>query len=352
MLTVSLNYLEFTVAVSMKPLWLGETQGGDTETNVKYGKYSFGVLYILSYKSSDNVVIFLLPQLILQKTDFIRGVFKKYADRSCHSLSFWLKGVKFAHNGTQRILYVQRKFDTFDFKYDQKPVVMVTLGRHNRPNVIQRHIDVALSQSDYWLFFHIPFRNFCLKAFVLFKVLPFEWNAPFTPFNPWIETVLVCGCSKGSDRRLHRPLQICNIVKLAASQNLLQCGEQEEITGGQIRAVRRMTKHFNGPSVDRFLSRRSLMARRIVMMKQHGLQQGSSFLLRRYWRRTSAALFVHHTFVSVSYREYHLCNAVLFIAASPYALTNISIVSFLFFPLRTQNLMAVLCSTLILMHLV
>ena len=53
-------------------------------------------------------------------------------------------------------------------------------------------------------------------------------------------------------------------------------------TGGQIRAVRRMTKHFNGPSVDRFLSRRSLMARRIVMMKQHGRQQGSSFLLRRY----------------------------------------------------------------------
>ena len=60
--------------------------------------------------------------------------------------------------------------------------------------------------------------------------------------------------------------------------NLLQCGEQEEITGGQIRAVRRMTKHFNGPSVDRFLSRRSPMARGIVMMKQHGRQQGSSFL--------------------------------------------------------------------------
>ena len=39
-------------------------------------------------------------------------------------------------------------------------------------------------------FFHIPFRNFCLKAFVFFKVLSFEWNAPFTPFNPWIETVL------------------------------------------------------------------------------------------------------------------------------------------------------------------
>ena len=28
---------------------------------------------------------------------------------------------------------------------------------------------------------------------------------------------------------------------------------------------------------------------------------------------------------------YHLCNAVIFIAASPYALTNISIVSFLVF---------------------
>ena len=38
-----------------------------------------------------------------------------------------------------------------------------------------------------------------------------------------------------------------------------------------------------------------------------------------------------------SYREYHLCNAVLFIAASPYALTNISIVSFLFFTLRSFN---------------
>ena len=42
----------------------------------------------------------------------------------------------------------------------------------------------------------------------------------------------------------------------------------------QIRAVRRMTKHFNGLSVDR----RSLMARRIVMMKQHGRQQGRLFL--------------------------------------------------------------------------
>ena len=82
----------------------------------------------------------------------------------------------------------------------------------------------------------------------------------------------------GRDRGLHHPLQICNIVKLSASQNLLQCGEQEEITVGQIRAVRRMTKHFNGPSVDRFLSRRSPMARSIVMMKQHGRQQGRSFL--------------------------------------------------------------------------
>ena len=43
-LTVSLIYLEFTVGVTMKPPWLGEAQGGDTETNVKYGKYSFGVL--------------------------------------------------------------------------------------------------------------------------------------------------------------------------------------------------------------------------------------------------------------------------------------------------------------------
>ena len=127
---------------------------------------------------------------------FIRGVFKKYADGCCHSLSFWLKGVKLAHNDTQRVLYVQWKFDTFDFKHDQTSVVMVTLGRHTQPNVIQRHVDVALSQSDYWLLFHILFRNFCLKAFVLFKVLPFEWNALSTPFNPWVETVFVCGWPK------------------------------------------------------------------------------------------------------------------------------------------------------------
>ena len=73
---------------------------------------------------------------------------------------------------------------------------------------------------------------------------------------------------QGERLRLHRPLQICNIIKLSASQNLLQCGEQEEITGDQIRAVRRMTKHL----VDRFLSRKSPMAGRIVMMKQHGRQ--------------------------------------------------------------------------------
>ena len=47
---------------------------------------------------------------------------------------------------------------------------------------------------------------------------------------------------------------------------------------GQIRAVRRMTKHFNGPSVDRIPSCRSPMARHIVMVQQHGLQKGSSFL--------------------------------------------------------------------------
>ena len=165
-------------------------------------------------------------------------MFKKYVDRCCHSLSFWLKGVKLAHNHTQRILRAQWKFDTIDFKHDQMSVVVVTLSRHTRRNVIQRHVAVALSQSDYWLLFPILFRNFCLKTFILFKVLPFEWNALSTPFNPWIETVLVWGWSKRSDRGLHRPLQICNIVKLSASQNLLQCGEQEEITGGQIRAVR------------------------------------------------------------------------------------------------------------------
>ena len=83
-----------------------------------------------------------------------------------------------------------------DFKHDQTSVVMVTLGRHTRPNVIQRLVDVALFQSDYWLLFHIPFRNFYLKAFILFKVLPFEWNALSTHFNPWIETVFVCGWPK------------------------------------------------------------------------------------------------------------------------------------------------------------
>ena len=55
-------------------------------------------------------------------------------------------------------------------------------------------------------------------------------------------------------------------------------GNKKKSQGAKIRAVRRMTKHFNGPSVDRFLSRRSPMARRIVMMKQHGRQQGCSFL--------------------------------------------------------------------------
>ena len=83
----------------------------------------------------------------------LRGVFKKYADRCCHSLSFWLKGVKLTYNDTQRILYVQWKFDTNDVKHYQTSVVMVTLGRHTRPNVIQRHVDVALSQSDFCLFF-------------------------------------------------------------------------------------------------------------------------------------------------------------------------------------------------------
>ena len=63
---------------------------------------------------------------------------------------FWLAGVELAHNHTQRILYAQWKFDTIDFKHDQTSVVMVTLGRHTRPNIIQRHVDVALFQSDYW----------------------------------------------------------------------------------------------------------------------------------------------------------------------------------------------------------
>ena len=56
-LTASSNYLEFTVAVSMKPPWLGETQSGDTETNAKYGKYSFGVLYIMSKAPIEKFVL-------------------------------------------------------------------------------------------------------------------------------------------------------------------------------------------------------------------------------------------------------------------------------------------------------
>ena len=47
-------------------------------------------------------------------------------------------------------MYVQWKFD---FKHDQTSVVMVTSGRHTGPYVIQRHVDIALSQSDYWLGF-------------------------------------------------------------------------------------------------------------------------------------------------------------------------------------------------------
>ena len=38
-----------------------------------------------------------------------------------------------------------------------------------------------------------------------------------------------------------------------------------------------------------------------------------------------------------SYRECHLCNAVIFIAASPYALTNISIVFLIFFSIENTK---------------
>ena len=70
-------------------------------------------------------------------------------------------------------------------------------------------------------------------------------------------------------------LQHRQIIGLAESSSVWGTRRNHR---GQIRAVRRMTKHFNGPSVDCFLSRRSPMARRIVMMKQHGRQQGCSFL--------------------------------------------------------------------------
>ena len=50
------------------------------------------------------------PEILFSPADitlYIRGVFNKYADRCCHSLSFLLKGVKLAHNHTQRIMYAQ-----------------------------------------------------------------------------------------------------------------------------------------------------------------------------------------------------------------------------------------------------
>ena len=90
------------------------------------------------------------------------------------------------------------------------------------------------------------------------------------------------------DRRPRHPLQICNIVKLAASQNLLHCEEQVEITGGLIRVVKKMTMHINGLSVDRFLSQ---VAGHNVMMKQHGQQQGRSFLLHGF-KKVSVQLTV------------------------------------------------------------
>ena len=58
MLTVWLNYLEFTVAVSMKQPWLGVAKGGDTETNKKHGNYSFGVLYTLMTIKRHESMIF------------------------------------------------------------------------------------------------------------------------------------------------------------------------------------------------------------------------------------------------------------------------------------------------------
>ena len=96
--------------------------------------------------------------LIMSWALFADGIFYK---TSCCGLFTSgiqkVRGQKLAQNDTQRILYVQWKFDTIGFKHDQTSIVIVMLCRHTRPNVIQRHVDVALSKSDYWLFFSHTF---------------------------------------------------------------------------------------------------------------------------------------------------------------------------------------------------
>ena len=74
--------------------------------------------------------------------------------------------------------------------------------------------------------------------------------------------------------------------------------------------------------------------------------------LRRYWRPTSAALLVYHTFVSVFIPRVPLmqCRSLHFSIAV--CLDQHFHSFFSVFPLRTQNLIAGLCSTLILMLLV
>ena len=65
----------------------------------------------------------------------IRGVFKKYADRCCHSLSFWLYSVKIAHNDAQRILYRECNFTDIICTHDKSMVVMVTSPRNTGPKI-------------------------------------------------------------------------------------------------------------------------------------------------------------------------------------------------------------------------
>ena len=87
---------------------------------------------------------------------YLRGVFKKYADRCCHSLSFWLKCVKLAHKDTQRILYIQWKFDTVDFKHNQTSVVMVTLVATPGPTLFNVTLTPSYPRVIIDCFFHIP----------------------------------------------------------------------------------------------------------------------------------------------------------------------------------------------------
>ena len=278
---------------------------------------------------------------------------------------------------------------------------MVTLGRHTRPNVIQRHVDVALSQSDYWLLFHIPFRNFCLKALVLFKVLPFEWNAHSTPFNPWIETVFVCGWPKTEPsfanlqhrqivgltesssvwgtRRNHRgPNQGCKEDDQALQWTVCRSYRGIHVSSAVTVLLRkstpscwnRWTKRRHDSILWVFWHSDSILGINlahiynllifklswIIVCTVPTLQStrwlSSLTVIRLSLSRTCLISWTFYDVIDVgrplhcssitlsypfSYREYHLCNAVLFIVASPYALTNISKFSFLFLSIENTE---------------